>query len=95
LRETVTEERREHAALRNPAFPGKARLPRLSRPLRGRPRKVVRHAETARRQVARGRVPGIGLAPLEVEGAVQHLRDRHRTRERTEATAVGPVFRER
>jgi transposase, IS5 family len=56
--------------------PGKqARMQRLYRQLMGHTRAVVRQAETAVRQVARGRVRGIGLAQMAVEGLAQQLRE--------------------
>jgi transposase, IS5 family len=56
--------------------PGKkARMQRLYRQLMGHTRAVVRQAETAVRQVARGTVRGIGLAQVAVEGLAQQLRE--------------------
>jgi IS5 family transposase len=54
--------------------PVKARMHRLYRQLMGHTRAVVRQAETAVRQVARGTVRGAGLAQLAVEGLAHHLR---------------------
>jgi IS5 family transposase len=56
--------------------PGKkARMQRLYRQLMGHTRAVVRQAETAVRQVARGTVRGIGRAQVAVEGLAQQLRE--------------------
>jgi IS5 family transposase len=53
----------------------KARMQRLYRQLMGHTRAVVRQAETAVRQVARGTVGGIGLAQAEIDGLAQQLRE--------------------
>jgi IS5 family transposase len=55
--------------------PGKAQMQRLYRQLMGHTRAVVRQAETAVRQVARGTVRGIGLAQVAVEGLAQQLQE--------------------
>jgi IS5 family transposase len=55
--------------------PVKARMQRLYRQLMGHTRAVVRQAETAVRQVARGTVRGSGLAQVAVEGLAQQLRE--------------------
>ena len=54
--------------------PVKRRMRMLYRALMGHTRAVVRHAETAVRQVARGTVRGVGLAQGAVEGLAQQLR---------------------
>jgi transposase, IS5 family len=53
----------------------KARMQRLYRQLMGHTRAVVRQADTAVRQAARGTVRGIGLAQVAVEGLAQQLRE--------------------
>jgi IS5 family transposase len=53
----------------------KARMRELYRALMGHTRAVVRQAETAVRQVARGTVRGVGVAQLEVQGFAQQLRE--------------------
>jgi IS5 family transposase len=55
--------------------PVKARMQQLYRQLMGHTRAVVRQAETAVRQVARGTVRGSGLAQVAVEGLAQQLRE--------------------
>jgi IS5 family transposase len=53
----------------------KARMRGLYRALMGHTRAVVRQAEIAVRQVARGTVRGVGLAQLEVQGLAQQLQE--------------------
>ena len=55
--------------------PVKAGCSTLYRALMGHTRAVVRQAETAVRQVARGTVRGVGLAQVAVEGLAQQLRE--------------------
>jgi IS5 family transposase len=55
--------------------PVKRRMRTLYRALMGHTRAVVRQAETAGRQVARGTVRGVGLAQVAVEGLAQQLRE--------------------
>jgi transposase, IS5 family len=55
--------------------PVKLRMRTLYRALMGHTRAVVRQAETAVRQVARGTVRGVGLAQGAVEGLAQQLRE--------------------
>ena len=55
--------------------PVKVRMRILYRELMGRTRAVVRQAERALRQVARGTVRGVGLAQVAVEDLAQQLRE--------------------
>jgi IS5 family transposase len=55
--------------------PVKLRMRTLYRARMGHTRAVVRHAETAGRQVARGTVRGVGLGQVAVEGLAQQLRE--------------------